>query len=236
MEGVYCNKKNVACRKKIRQRESKCCWCVARCQAQQCFISCINPFPSSPAVLPNPNPSSSRRCFAAAAPSLFSHAPQWAPWPATLPASRTRRPAATIPSLRTTTASRSPTPTAGKPPPSVVPPFHQVRLSCALRLSRVAPRRLEDPDSEETKEFVARQVELAETVLVGCPERENLRREITRLFDHPRHGAPFRRGNKYFYFHNTGLQAQSVLYMQVCRKPLLESEPPICCYQPIRGK
>jgi prolyl oligopeptidase len=80
----------------------------------------------------------------------------------------------------------------------------------------LAPRRLEDPDSEETKEFVARQAELAETVLAGCPDRENLRREVTRLFDHPRHAAPFRRGNKYFHFHNTGLQAQSVLYMQVC--------------------
>ncbi|TVU10909.1 hypothetical protein EJB05_44464, partial [Eragrostis curvula] len=86
------------------------------------------------------------------------------------------------------------------------------RLGCLCLC--LSPRRLEDPDSEETKEFVARQAELAETVLAGCPDRENLRREITRLFDHPRHGAPFRRGNKYFYFHNTGLQAQSVLYMQ----------------------
>ena len=76
-------------------------------------------------------------------------------------------------------------------------------------------RRLEDPDSEETKELVAKQAELAETVLAGCPDRENLRREVTRLFDHPRYAAPFRRGNKYFYFHNSGLQAQSVLYMQV---------------------
>lgn len=63
---------------------------------------------------------------------------------------------------------------------------------------------------------MARQAELAETVLAGCPDRENLRREVTRLFDHPRHAAPFRRGNKYFYFHNSGLQAQSVLYMLVC--------------------
>jgi prolyl oligopeptidase len=62
---------------------------------------------------------------------------------------------------------------------------------------------------------VARQAELAETVLAGCPDRENLRREMTRLFDHPRYGAPFRRGDKYFYFHNSGLQAQKVLYMQV---------------------
>lgn len=73
---------------------------------------------------------------------------------------------------------------------------------------------MEDPDSEETKEFVARQAELAESVLAGCSERESLHREVTRLFDHPRHAAPFRRGDKYFYFHNSGLQAQSVLYVQ----------------------
>lgn len=78
---------------------------------------------------------------------------------------------------------------------------------------------MEDPDSEETKEFVARQAELAESVLAGCSERESLHREVTRLFDHPRHAAPFRRGDKYFYFHNSGLQAQSVLYVQVRRTP-----------------
>ncbi|TVU41967.1 hypothetical protein EJB05_15531, partial [Eragrostis curvula] len=73
---------------------------------------------------------------------------------------------------------------------------------------------LEDQKSEETNEFVAKQAELAEKVLAECPDTENLRREITRLFDHPRQAAPFRRGNKYFYFHNSGLQEQSVLYMQ----------------------
>jgi prolyl oligopeptidase PreP (S9A serine peptidase family) len=80
-------------------------------------------------------------------------------------------------------------------------------------------RRLEDPDSEETKEFVEKQADLAESVLAGCGDREGLRREVTRLFDHPRHGAPFRRGDKYFHFHNSGLQAQSVLYVQVCHQP-----------------
>ncbi|KAL6600550.1 hypothetical protein ACP70R_045350 [Stipagrostis hirtigluma subsp. patula] len=90
---------------------------------------------------------------------------------------------------------------------SVLDDYHGVQIPDPYRW-------LEDPDSEETKEFVARQAELAETVLAACPDRENLRREITRLFDHPRHAAPFRRGNKYFYCHNSGLQAQSVLYMQ----------------------
>ena len=75
--------------------------------------------------------------------------------------------------------------------------------------------RLEDPDAEEVKEFVEEQVKLTESVLDKCETRGKLREKITKLFDHPRYDAPFRRGDKYFYFHNTGLQAQSVLYVQV---------------------
>ena len=75
--------------------------------------------------------------------------------------------------------------------------------------------RLEDPDSQETKEFVNKQVELTQSVLQVCDTREKLREKITKLFDHPRYDPPFRRRNKFFYFHNTGLQAQNVLYVQV---------------------
>ncbi|XP_065039986.1 uncharacterized protein LOC135674250 isoform X3 [Musa acuminata AAA Group] len=74
--------------------------------------------------------------------------------------------------------------------------------------------RLEDPDAEEAKEFVERQAALTDSVLARCEERERLRRQITALFDHPRYSTPFKRGGKYFYYHNTGLQAQSVIYVQ----------------------
>ncbi|XP_010664095.1 uncharacterized protein LOC100267810 isoform X2 [Vitis vinifera] len=73
---------------------------------------------------------------------------------------------------------------------------------------------LEDPDAQEVKEFVEKQVKLTDSVLQTCDTREKLRETITKLFDHPRFDAPFRRGDKYFYFHNTGLQAQKVLYVQ----------------------
>lgn len=75
-------------------------------------------------------------------------------------------------------------------------------------------RWLEDPDSEETKEFVQNQVKLTERVLKTCDARDKLHEKITKLFDHPRYEAPFRQGDKYFYFHNTGLQAQDILYVQ----------------------
>lgn len=76
--------------------------------------------------------------------------------------------------------------------------------------------RLEDPDAQEVKEFVKKQVSLTDSVLRTCDTRENLRETITKLFDNPRFDAPFRLGDKYFFFHNTGLQAQKVLYVQVC--------------------
>lgn len=75
-------------------------------------------------------------------------------------------------------------------------------------------RWLEDPDSEETKEFVENQVKLTDSVLAECETRDKLKKKITELFDYPRYYPPFKRGDKYFYFHNTGLQAQNVLYVQ----------------------
>ncbi|KAF3321141.1 prolyl endopeptidase [Carex littledalei] len=90
---------------------------------------------------------------------------------------------------------------------SVVDNYHGVLVPDPYRW-------LEDPDSEEVKEFVEKQAEVTEFVLANCEERGRLREEITALFDHPRYDTPFRRGDKYFFFHNTGLQAQSVLYVQ----------------------
>nr|GEV41807.1 prolyl endopeptidase-like isoform X2 [Tanacetum cinerariifolium] len=75
-------------------------------------------------------------------------------------------------------------------------------------------RWLEDPDSEEVKEFVEKQVELTESVLKKCETREKLHDKLTKFYDYPKFGAPFREADKYFYFHNSGLQPQKVMYMQ----------------------
>lgn len=84
--------------------------------------------------------------------------------------------------------------------------------------------RLEDPDAEEVKGFVEAQVAITDSVLAVCEDRDRLRQQITTLFDHPRYDTPFKRGGKYFYYHNTGLQAQSVLYVQVLRFPLFKKK------------
>ncbi|CAH8386275.1 unnamed protein product [Eruca vesicaria subsp. sativa] len=90
---------------------------------------------------------------------------------------------------------------------SVVEDYHGVKVADPYRW-------LEDPDAEEVKQFVENQVKLTDSVLAKCETKEKLHENITSLFDHPRYDSPFRRGNKYFYFHNAGLQAQDVLYMQ----------------------
>ncbi|XP_066930908.1 prolyl endopeptidase-like [Clytia hemisphaerica] len=73
---------------------------------------------------------------------------------------------------------------------------------------------LEDPDSSETKDFVEKQNELTKSVLETCETRDKFNKRMTKLYDYPKHGCPFRRGNRYFYYHNTGLQNQSPLYVQ----------------------
>ncbi|XP_057871570.1 uncharacterized protein LOC131077977 [Cryptomeria japonica] len=75
-------------------------------------------------------------------------------------------------------------------------------------------RWLEDAHSKQVKHFVSKQAELTESLLQTCETREKLREHISKLSDRQRYSRPFRRGNKYFYFCNTGLQPQSVLYVQ----------------------
>ncbi|KAL0325950.1 UNVERIFIED_CONTAM: Prolyl endopeptidase [Sesamum radiatum] len=71
-----------------------------------------------------------------------------------------------------------------------------------------------DPYRCRDKEFVEKQMKLTDSVLKTCETREKLREKLTKLYDFPKYTAPFRQGDKYFYFHNTGLQPQTVLYVQ----------------------
>ncbi|XP_026103583.1 prolyl endopeptidase [Carassius auratus] len=82
---------------------------------------------------------------------------------------------------------------------------------------------LEDPDSEKTQAFVNAQNQLTLPFLEQCEIRDIFKDRMTELYDYPKYSCPFKRGNRFFHFYNTGLQNQSVLYMQES----LEAEPSV---------
>ena len=73
-------------------------------------------------------------------------------------------------------------------------------------------RWLEDPDSSETKAWVEAQNEVTFSFLEEIPERKAIKERLTELWDYEKYGIPIKKGNRYFYFKNDGLQNQSVLY------------------------
>ena len=73
-------------------------------------------------------------------------------------------------------------------------------------------RWLEDPDSEPTKAWVKAQNQVTNSYLDTIAAREQIQQRLTELWDYEKYGSPFKRGDRYFYFKNDGLQNQSVLY------------------------
>ncbi|GAC1409495.1 MAG: prolyl oligopeptidase family serine peptidase [Gemmatimonadaceae bacterium] len=75
-------------------------------------------------------------------------------------------------------------------------------------------RWLEDVDAPATKGWVEAQNRLTDSFLATIPERPAIKNRLTRLWNYARYSAPFKENGRYFYFENTGLQNQSVLYVQ----------------------
>ncbi len=74
-------------------------------------------------------------------------------------------------------------------------------------------RWLEDDNSAETQAWVEAQNKVTFDYLKTIPQRESIRKRLTELWNYEKYGAPFKRGGKYFYYKNDGLQNQSVLYI-----------------------
>jgi prolyl oligopeptidase len=75
-------------------------------------------------------------------------------------------------------------------------------------------RWLEDTDSPATKAWVEAQHRLTDSFLASIAERPAIKNRLTQLWNYARFSPPFKEGGRYFYFQNTGLQNQSVLFVQ----------------------
>ncbi len=89
----------------------------------------------------------------------------------------------------------------------VVDDYHGTRVPDPYRW-------LEDPDSPESRAWIEAQNRLTAAYLADIPARGTIRERLTKLWNYPKYGTPFRKGRRYFFFKNDGLQNQSVLYRQ----------------------
>ncbi|MCI0650879.1 MAG: prolyl oligopeptidase family serine peptidase [Planctomycetes bacterium] len=74
------------------------------------------------------------------------------------------------------------------------------------------PYRWLEEYSPETDEWISAQRTATEAWLAEIPARSGIAARLERLWNYERYGNPIREGGRYYYFHNTGLQNQSVLY------------------------
>jgi prolyl oligopeptidase len=99
--------------------------------------------------------------------------------------------------------------------PLTYPPTRKAEVVDDFFGTKVADpyRWLEDDNSPETRAWVEAQNKVAFAYLDQIPQRATIRERITKLWDFEKYSAPFKRGRRYFYSYNTGLQNQSVIYV-----------------------
>ncbi|XP_017769998.1 PREDICTED: prolyl endopeptidase isoform X2 [Nicrophorus vespilloides] len=73
-------------------------------------------------------------------------------------------------------------------------------------------RWLEDPDAEDTKQYVEEQNAVTHPYIEECSFKEEINKSVTKLWNYPKYSTPFKQGSKYYQYRNTGLQNQSVIY------------------------
>ena len=75
-------------------------------------------------------------------------------------------------------------------------------------------RPLESIDAPATKTWVDQENALTRSYLDAIPVRSTIAAAFRKLYNHPKMTAPFREGKRYFFYRNTGLQTQNVLYVR----------------------
>nr|WP_316811803.1 prolyl oligopeptidase family serine peptidase [Pedobacter heparinus] len=75
-------------------------------------------------------------------------------------------------------------------------------------------RWLEDDRSAETKQWVNAQNVLTQKYMGQIPYRNQIKTRLTQLMNYEKYSQPFKEGDYTYFYKNTGLQNQSVLYRQ----------------------
>jgi prolyl oligopeptidase len=102
------------------------------------------------------------------------------------------------------------------PTSNQVDDYHGTKVADPYRL-------LEDPDSAPTRAWVEAENKLTFGYLEQIPAREKIRARMTELLNYERFSVPTKKGERYFYSHNSGLQNQSVMYWL----PALDAKPKV---------
>jgi prolyl oligopeptidase len=75
-------------------------------------------------------------------------------------------------------------------------------------------RWLEDDNSEQTRAWVQEENKVTQDYLSKIPYRDKIKKRIEEMWNYPKYGAPFRKGDYYYFTKNNGLQNQAVWYQQ----------------------
>lgn len=132
----------------------------------------------------------------------FRRRPQTAKPMSSTPIQRAQRPTTAAPEAAEPTKLRYPVTRRG----DQVDDYHGTRVADPYRW-------LEDLDSGETSAWVAAQNEVTFAYLARIPSRERMRRRLTELWNFERFTLPVKRGGRYFYTRNDGLQNQNAVFV-----------------------
>lgn len=75
-------------------------------------------------------------------------------------------------------------------------------------------RWMENDTSEAVRKWVEEENKITFDYLGKIPFRDKIKERLEQLYNYQRYSAPFKGGDRYFYFKNDGLQNQSILYIQ----------------------
>ncbi|WP_347157499.1 prolyl oligopeptidase family serine peptidase [Pontibacter chitinilyticus] len=85
------------------------------------------------------------------------------------------------------------------------------------------PYRWQETHDEALDAWIAQENQVTQEYMRSIPFRDQIKERLTKIWNYPKYGAPFKEGGKYYFFKNDGLQNQSVLYVQ----DNLEAEPKV---------